>query len=128
MLYIRHQHSWLIRPRLTAFSFNFAPLLVTPPPFLLPDPIEDPSWYGELWLQYPLGAQRIPSHFGQMLRARSQFRVIMNEACQARFSDSSDIDWKKATVLLAELHSWFAQLPESLQARYIVLPSHLQLQ
>ncbi|KAF4773633.1 hypothetical protein HER10_EVM0002711 [Colletotrichum scovillei] len=112
---------------LVAFSFRLHPLLTKPPELPLPDPADDPGWYGEIWLQYPLARSLVPSNLGQVLHARSHFREIMNEFCVGAHSGSSEVGLQLAEVLSERLKSWFNGLPRSLQPRAIVLPAHLQL-
>lgn len=106
----------------------FAPLLSEPPDWHLPDPLEEPEWYGEIWVKYPLCNRLLPSHFGQVFRARSRFRVIMNEACQAAYSKGSEMTRDKANELLSRLKGWYGGLSGPLLPKTIVLPGHLQLQ
>lgn len=114
--------------RLVGFSFMLSPLLKQPPDWPLPDPLEDARWYGEIWLKYPLTNNLAPSYFGQVFRARSQFRVIMNEFCQVAFSKGSKTTLGKANELYARLTSWYDGLRGPLLPKTIVLPGHLQLQ
>ena len=106
----------------------FAPLLSDPPDWHLPDPSKEAEWYGEIWVKYPLSNRLLPSYFGQVFRARSQFRVIMNEACQAAYSKGSEIILGKANELLKQLKGWYDDLSGPLLPKTIVLPGHLQLQ
>lgn len=113
---------------LVGFSFMFAPLLSQPPNWPLPDPLEDAQWYGDIWVKYPLVQRRLSSHFGYMFKARSEFRVIMNDACQAAYSKNSEMTLPKANELLSRLKGWYDGLPNPLLPKSIVLPSQLQLQ
>jgi hypothetical protein len=106
----------------------FAPLLRDPPDWHLPDPSEETEWYGEIWVKYPLSNRLLPSYFGQVFRVRSQFRVIMNDTCQAAYSKGSGVTLGKANEFLARLKGWFDGLPGPLLPKSIVLPGHLQLQ
>src|ERR1700743_1060428 len=106
----------------------FAPLLKDPPSWPLPDPLKEAEWYGEIWVKYPLSNHILPSYFGQVFKARSQFRVIMNEACQAAYLKDAGMTLSKATDFLSRLQGWYDRLPSPLQPRFIVLPGHLQLQ
>ncbi|KAF4960207.1 hypothetical protein FGADI_1227 [Fusarium gaditjirri] len=76
---------------LSAFSFMLSPLIKEPPKWPLPDPSQDPSWYGEIWVKYPLNHGLSPMHLGEVIHARSQFRIIMNEFCDAAFSEGSKV-------------------------------------
>lgn len=106
----------------------FPPLLKTPPDWPLPDPSIDAQFYGEVWVKYPLTHSLLPSYFGHVFRARSQFRVIMNEFCQVAFSQYSEINLGKAIELRARLQDWYDGLAGPLLSTTIVLPGHLQLQ
>lgn len=106
----------------------FFPLLTEPPDWHIPDPERSPEWYGEVWLRYPLSNHLLPSHFGKVLHAKIHFRFIMNEASQIAYSSTAKMTLGKANELLFRLRSWFDTLPGPLQPKYIVLPTHLQLQ
>ncbi|KAH6884387.1 hypothetical protein B0T10DRAFT_493135 [Thelonectria olida] len=112
---------------LVAFSFMLPPLLKKPPIWPLPDPSQDAQWYGEIWVKYPLNRSLSPSYFGHIFGARSQFRVIMNEVCEAAYSKDSEITLDKANRFRKRLEWWYNGLPGPLQPRTIVLPGHLQL-
>ncbi|PVH95428.1 putative C6 transcription factor [Periconia macrospinosa] len=112
---------------LVGFSFLFAPLLNCPPQWDLPDPLNEPDWYGEVWVKYPLSGRLVPLSFGQVIKGRSEFRVIMNEACQVAYKKDSTMTLSKANELLSRLRSWYNGLPEVLTPRFIVFPGHLQL-
>ncbi|KAG5982343.1 hypothetical protein E4U55_002034 [Claviceps digitariae] len=112
---------------LNAFSFMSPPLLKEPPEWPLPDPSDDIDWYGEIWLQYPLNSTLSPCHFAHVIRSRSCFRIIMNEFCEAAYSDRQEISLEMANRFRARLRNWYDDLPAPLQPKTIVLPGHLQL-
>ncbi|KAF2652241.1 putative C6 transcription factor [Lophiostoma macrostomum CBS 122681] len=112
---------------LVGFSFMFAPLLSKQPDWDLPDPSKDSQWYGEVWVKYPMSNHLLPLHFGQVFRATSSFRIIMNEVCQAAYSGDPGISLRQAREFLSRLKAWFGFLPECLTPKSIVLPGHLQL-
>ncbi|KAF6810225.1 C6 transcription factor, partial [Colletotrichum sojae] len=112
---------------LVAFSFMIPPLVKKPPDWPLPDPSKDQRWYGETWLQYPLVSKPSPAHFGHIFHARSRFRVIMNEYCEAAFSPKPYLDVEEANGLHERLKLWYGNLPQPLTPKSIVLPGHLQL-
>ncbi|KAH7147859.1 hypothetical protein DER46DRAFT_514185 [Fusarium sp. MPI-SDFR-AT-0072] len=112
---------------LSAFSFMLSPLIKEPPKWPLPDPSEDPSWYGEIWVKYPLNHGLSPMYLGQVIHARSQFRIIMNEFCDAAFSEGSKVGVNLAYQFRERLEEWYENLPASLTPRRIVLPGQLQL-
>ena len=106
----------------------FDPLLSKPPALNLPNPSDEPEWYGEIWIRYPLSDRPLPSYFGQVLNARCHFRAIMNEACQVAYSKDSEMTLEKASTFLVRLKIWYDSLPGPLLPKSIVLPGHLQLQ
>ncbi|RGP70996.1 nitrogen assimilation transcription factor nit-4 [Fusarium sporotrichioides] len=112
---------------LSAFLFMFAPLIKEPPVWTLPDPSKDRYWYGETWVNYPLNHGLSPLDMGQVLQARCQFRIIMNEFCNAAYSEGSEIDLNLAHRFRGRLESWYRDLPESLTPKRIVLPGQLQI-
>ncbi|KAK2596784.1 hypothetical protein QQS21_006112 [Conoideocrella luteorostrata] len=105
----------------------FSPLLEAPPGWPLPDPSEDAQWYGEIWVKYPLKHSRTPSYFGQIFKTRSQFRVIMNEFCQAAYADVAKMSLARANTLRSRLITWFDGLPGQLQPKTTIRPAQLQL-
>ncbi|KAH8127124.1 hypothetical protein LI328DRAFT_141615 [Trichoderma asperelloides] len=109
------------------FSFLIPPLLTKPPIYPLPNPSENVLWYGEVWLNYPLSHSLVPSNFGQMYKAKSQFRIIMNDFCHTAYSEDSEVTVEKANELLFKLQNWFNNLPEPLAPKKIALPGQLQL-
>lgn len=104
------------------------PLLSEAPACDLPDPSNDPDWYGEVWVKYPLDENLLPTYFGHLIHTRSRFRIIMNQASRAAHADGSELGLEKAKDILAQLNIWYDSLPTSLQPKYIVLPQHLQIQ
>jgi len=105
-----------------------SPLIKEPPKWPLPDPSEDPSWYGEIWVKYPLNHGLSPMYLGEVIHARSQFRIIMNEFCDAAYSEGSKVGVNLAYQFRERLEEWYENLPTSLTPRRIVLPGQLQLQ
>jgi hypothetical protein len=114
--------------RLVAFSFLLPPLLEEPPDWPLPNATQDAFWYGEIWVKYPLSKHLAPQHFGKLLEVRSNFHVIMNEACRIQNSKDSEMKMDKAYEILDKLKAWYESLPGPLQPRTIVLPGQLRLQ
>ncbi|VZI05496.1 unnamed protein product [Fusarium fujikuroi] len=112
---------------LSAFSFMLSPLIKEPPRWPLPDPCEDPSWYGEIWVKYPLNHGLSSMCLGEVIHARSRFRIIMNEYCDAAYSEGSKVGVSLAYHFRGRLEEWFESLPASLSPRRIVLPGQLQL-
>lgn len=103
-------------------------MLSHPPEWQLPDPIKESNWYGEIWIRYPLDEHSVHLRLGEMIKARSDFRIITNEVCRAVFSKSSKITLGEANELYSRLEDWYNNLSGILSSKYIVLPTHLQLQ
>lgn len=113
---------------LVGFSFMVAPLVSEPPDWILPDPVRYAGWYGEIWVRYPLHNHLVPSYFANNFYSRSLFRIIMNRASQAAYSDFPETSLENAYELLSQLKGWFDGLSGPLLPKSIVLPAHLQLQ
>lgn len=105
-----------------------SPLIKKPPVWPLPDPLQDPSWYGEVWVKYPLTHGLSASCVSEVFRARSLFRIIMNEFCDAAYSEDSEVNIDLAYQLRERLEDWYNNLREPLTPKRIVLPGQLQLQ
>lgn len=116
---------------LICFHYFRPPLIKRPPDFALPDPAEDPSWYGEIWLKYPGSKRLYPSSSGSVFKARADFAVILNEAGQRLFGETG-LSRKLSVPEIAEFYSrfksWYSDLPGSISPREALLPSHLKLQ
>ena len=102
------------------------PLIDQPPEYELPDPTEDPLWYGEIWLKFPLAPAPLPTYFGHLFKAKCQLAVTINETIQEKVAKTWTLD--KADHFDQRLKSWHNNLPEFLQPRFIVHPGHMQLQ
>ena len=102
------------------------PLIDQPPPYQLPDPAENPQWYGEIWLKFPLAPTRLPIYLGHLFKAKCQLAVTINEMAQEKASNTWTLE--KADHFHQRLIAWHSNLPEILQPRYIVHPGHMQLQ
>ncbi|KAM5354207.1 hypothetical protein ACJ41O_000857 [Fusarium nematophilum] len=116
------------------FSFYFmtVPLVSEPPKTPPPDPEEDPSWYGELWLRYHLNDALVPTSFGHVQRAKLELLLISSKAILAVSGrDEAELGEQAAEKIceaLQELRGWYAVLPEPLVPQKIVFPSQLKIQ
>lgn len=104
-----------------------------PPEVPLPDPAEDPGWYGEFALVYPPSTAPAPMCWPHTFRAMCQLRVIMNQVAHEAFRDHhpqqvEGLPRRRALEIQAQLREWYAGLPGPLQPRAAVFPSHLRLQ
>ncbi|KAI1016547.1 hypothetical protein LB503_010434 [Fusarium chuoi] len=64
---------------------------------------------------------------GEVIHARSRFRIIMNKYCDSAYSEGSKVGVNLAYQFRGRLEGWFESLPASLSPRRIVLPGQLQL-
>lgn len=108
-------------------------LLGDPPEVDLPDPDEDPDWYGEFALVYPPSTVPTPTYWPHTFRAMCGLRVIMNQVAHEAFRDHHPqavpgLPRHKALEIQSQLREWYAGLPEPLQPKMAVFPSHLRLQ
>ena len=103
-----------------------------PPAIPLPAPSESQSWYGELYLRYPLHSQLYPLQFGELFKAKAEFCVILNELVRRFFKAKEPSEDRPSVAGAAEFYSrfenWYRELPESISPRKAVLPGHLKLQ
>ncbi|KAK4216540.1 hypothetical protein QBC37DRAFT_86806 [Rhypophila decipiens] len=109
-----------------------APVIKDPPQSRLPDPNQYPEWYGELWVRYPYGLPRTPTHHALVWKARADLLTICIEYANLAFKES-------ASALVAELPvsqilkfydrliRWREELPDPLTPKKIVMPNHLKL-
>ncbi|KAI9689124.1 MAG: hypothetical protein M1822_000862 [Bathelium mastoideum] len=105
------------------------PLLTQPPQTPLPDPLANPSWYGELLVQYPGTSKPISTLHPHTFHAMSEFRVILNEIWLASLASlaSKSISMKQALDFYDRLRAWYTGLPSSLGPTRAVLPNQLKL-
>ncbi|KAF4972199.1 hypothetical protein FSARC_1181 [Fusarium sarcochroum] len=113
-----------------SFYFRQEPLIKTPPETPLPDIKADPSWYGEIWVRYPLSDTPVPTHFGHVARATLDIRSLMHEIASKLFKGKG-LDENPSPEAVdgfrSELDYWFSQLPEVLSSKNLVLPMHLRI-
>ncbi|KAM5386869.1 hypothetical protein ACJZ2D_000162 [Fusarium nematophilum] len=126
--------AWCVFWWQSTFSFYFmtVPLVSEPPKTPPPDPEEDPSWYGELWLRYHLNDALVPTSFGHVQRAKLELLLISSKAILAVSGrDEAELGEQAAEKIceaLQELRGWYAVLPEPLVPQKIVFPSQLKIQ
>lgn len=104
-----------------------------PPEVSLPDPDENPAWYGEFALAYPPSTAPAPMHWPHTFRAMCGLRVIMNQVAHEAFRDHhpqsvTGLPRQRARELQARLREWYDSLPGPLEPKTAVFPSHLRLQ
>ena len=117
----------------SASRFSRSPYSKQPPEASLPSPAENPAWYGELYLKYPVSQQLYPVKFGEIFKAKAEFRVILNELGLRLFAHQNAaaddrLSNRDASEFCSRFKRWYQALPESLSPRKVVLPGHLTLQ
>ncbi|KAH6619763.1 hypothetical protein B0J18DRAFT_451092 [Chaetomium sp. MPI-SDFR-AT-0129] len=115
---------------ISSYLYLQAPPIQTPPQTPLPDPQEQPQWYGELWVRYPMSDARFPTYHGLLFKAIADLWVIVNEILVATFSRPhayAKLPETQILDFLARLRAWFHNLPEPLTPRKIVMPHQLKL-
>ncbi|KAJ4295913.1 hypothetical protein N0V88_004615 [Collariella sp. IMI 366227] len=115
---------------LVSYVYLQPPPMKEPPQSPLPDPIEYPQWYGELWVKYPLSQTRLPTFHGLIFKAKADFWTIINSFAQLAFADrhvGSKPSVHEVLPFYHRLRAWERNLPEPLTPRKIVLPHQLKL-
>lgn len=113
-----------------AYYFRRVPAIEHPPSFPPPDPAADPSWYGEIYVRYPLSTTLTPIHFGYLMQAAIELRLIMNDLAVRAFGNvaQQELPHEQLLNLLSRLESWKKDLPPIVSAQNISLPCQLKLQ
>ncbi|KAJ3538441.1 hypothetical protein NM208_g5904 [Fusarium decemcellulare] len=119
-------YSW---QSLMCFHYFRAPLVDRQPEMALPDPLEHPDWYGELWLRYPLNRTLHPSHSADVFKAKAEFAIILNALAHRLFGSSTapGLSVTEVVQFYSRFTAWYGNLPLSLSPRQAVLPSHLKI-
>ncbi|KAL2178768.1 uncharacterized protein P884DRAFT_284140 [Thermothelomyces heterothallicus CBS 202.75] len=115
---------------LGCYHYLQPPPIKKPPETPLPDPLEQPQWYGEQWLKYPLSQSRLPTYHGYLFKAIADFWTIINDISVATFSPNRSpvkLPAHQISEFYNRLRAWFHNLPEPLTPKKIVLPHQLKL-
>jgi hypothetical protein len=121
------------------------PFVKARPPSPLPDPEEEPEFYGEIHLRYPGSDTILPMHFGYLMKARGELALLLHTISSRLFATvetdgeeaderntSSDEDENPSTAQIAKyissLLKWQSKLPDCLKPEEIVYPGQLKLQ
>jgi hypothetical protein len=109
-----------------------APPIKEPPKTLPPNLEENPGWYGEFWIKFPLNQTLYPLDFGHDFKARSEFFVILNRVSLELFdkegSKSAQPSRKILVDFVGDFTAWYLSLPDPLTPKKIVFPSQITLQ
>ncbi|KAK3899213.1 hypothetical protein C8A05DRAFT_46654 [Staphylotrichum tortipilum] len=115
---------------LGCYHYLKPPPLIEPPDIPLPDPLQQPQWYGELWVRYPLNQSRLSTCHGLLFKAKADFWTIINELASFTFSPNgspSKLAVNHVSKFYYKLKAWMHDLPEPLTPKKIVFPQQLKL-
>ncbi|KAK4155533.1 hypothetical protein C8A00DRAFT_13446 [Chaetomidium leptoderma] len=115
---------------LCSYHYLQPPPTREPPKTPLPNPLEQPNWYGELWVRYPSSQSRLPTYHGLLFKAKADFWTILNEVSLLTFSRHrapAKLSVNQILQFYNRLIAWQQNLPEPLTPRKIVLPHQLKL-
>lgn len=95
-----------------------------------PDPDENPAWFSDVYVQYPLSETRFITSHGHLFSAWSDLRVITNNLSLVTYNRDSPaaISADQYLSLHRQLKAWFTSLPAPLTPENIVWPSQFKLQ
>ncbi len=124
------QYAWQAMIRYSIFK---QPYQREPPESSLP---KDPSWYGEIYLQYPQKEKLIPMRLQHCVMAKCSLRALTNKIGIEAFSGDIDRDTTSRMKLSldrtlhfkASLDAWFQALPEPLQPAHMIFPKEIGIQ
>jgi hypothetical protein len=109
-----------------------APLIKESPKTPLPNPKQNPAWYGELWIKYPLNQTLYPLGNGYLFKARSEFSIILNRISLKFFDNEDGFAAQPTREIVADFARdfavWYFSLPDPLTPKNIVFPSQIVLQ
>ncbi|TWU77756.1 hypothetical protein ED733_008622 [Metarhizium rileyi] len=109
-----------------AYIYKLPPLLQSPPKSPLPDPIEAPAWYGELFVRYPQSESLVPLQHGQLQRARLEQSCFINNVASAVAGGQPNAHDLVSRAMVG-LEAWYKALPPCLSPQNIVFPSQLKI-
>ncbi|KAM3497815.1 hypothetical protein MY10362_008848 [Beauveria mimosiformis] len=113
-----------------SFYYRQEPLIREPPDTPIPDVKRDPSWYGEIWVRYPLSSTPVPTHFGSVANATMELRSLMHAISRTFFNvhrTTGNPSRETIDGFCQSLDAWFRQLPSPLTANAMLLPSHIRV-
>ncbi|KAK0618837.1 hypothetical protein B0T14DRAFT_518107 [Immersiella caudata] len=113
-----------------AYYFFRYPVVKTAPQTPLPDPENNPAFYGEVWLLYPASPCPIPAQHGHTTKSLTEFHHILHIISCRAFRDGSStrkLTWEEAMNFKRMLDNWFESLPAALSPKNVVFPWHLKL-
>lgn len=102
--------------------------------FSLLDPIADLKWYGKVWLKYRTDTTLVQSYFGQLFKAKVEFRAVMNEVNVQCFTktdsktETHKLSMQHGHDFTSKLKVWYIGLSVPLHPEHLVLSCHFALQ
>ncbi|KAK3496731.1 uncharacterized protein B0T23DRAFT_63586 [Neurospora hispaniola] len=129
---VREFTAWVVFTWQSVNSYHYfrTPIMRHPPQVPLPDPIENPQWYGEIWVKYPASQSRFPTHLGFLFKAKAELWTIMNDFSLLSFRDHGlplNLPIPQVLGFYNRLVDWLHKLPEPLSPRKIVTPHQIKL-
>ncbi|KAK3369747.1 hypothetical protein B0T24DRAFT_533170 [Lasiosphaeria ovina] len=113
------------------YHFLTSGTIKSPPEMGHPDVAENPEWYGEVRLRYPLRHTLYPMNFGHFFKALSGFRAFIKEVGEQCFLDRQSVNRMPSLANIMKLYSrletWYTSLPEPLSPRRMVFPGQMKL-
>ena len=102
----------------------------SPPQAPLPSPDERPNLYGDLHLQYPLHGDLSLTNYGDLFRAVSMLRVILNDIAAVAFNGErlNSLPADRWLGFRDQLENWYLGLPVSLLPKNIIWPAQFAMQ
>jgi hypothetical protein len=108
------------------FHYRLPPLFDAAPESPLPSVHDDPSWYPEIYVRYPLNDTVISIGFGLVAKAMVELQQIMHDVSR-HYWGGLDLPTLDPSTFRQRLDDWFRSLPEPLTFNNIILPMHLRI-
>ncbi|KAH9903958.1 nitrate assimilation regulatory protein nirA [Xylariomycetidae sp. FL2044] len=117
---------------LQCYQYLIPPLVHRPPDHTLPDPDQNPTWYGELWVRYPSSQVHVCMHHSHVFKSKVELVQVVNRVATYLFSEGRDnvIGHPAHDIIVGfvnDMHRWYSSLPACLTPDKIVFPSQLKL-
>jgi hypothetical protein len=116
---------------LQCYQLCLPPLVSDSPACPLPDPDENPGWYGESWVRYTLDESLYPLNHPNFFKAKCDFSIILNQISTSLFDGAG----KDSSIIinglrdhLKNLGNWHYFLPTCLKPEKVIYPFQLNLQ
>lgn len=109
-----------------SFHYRLPPLFDEAPESPLPSVHEDPSWYPEIYVRYPLDSTTIAIGFGPVIKAMVELQQITHDVSR-HYWGGFDRSPNDLSAFRRRLDDWFCSLPEPLTSTNIILPMHLRI-